>query len=92
MNSEYPFYVYILSSNSHELLIGFTDNLKLRIAEHRASTTRASRVFQLVHMEGFHDPLEALHRQAQLKAWPRARKHAFIDRFNPTWRDLAQDL
>ncbi len=67
MDREYPFYVYILSSKSDELLIGFTDNLKQRSAEHRSSpATRASRILHLVHVEGFLDPLEALHRQAEI--------------------------
>jgi len=32
---EYKFWVYILSNRSHILYIGMTNNLRVRIAEHR---------------------------------------------------------
>jgi putative endonuclease len=32
---EYHFYVYILASRSRTLYIGFTNNIRLRISQHR---------------------------------------------------------
>ena len=34
-NREYQFYVYILSSRSRDLYIGMTNNLRLRVSQHR---------------------------------------------------------
>ncbi len=34
---EYHFYVYIMASRSHDLYVGFTNNIFRRVSEHRAA-------------------------------------------------------
>ena len=95
MDRDYPLYVYVLSSKTRQLLIGFAYDLKQRLREHRelaAINRRTPPHTRLVHFEGFLDPLQAVHREAELKTWPLARRQALIERANPTWRDLSEDL
>ncbi len=45
----------------------------------------------LVYYEGYATRDEALTRERQMKVW-RAWKIELIERFNPGWRDLFEDL
>ena len=42
----------------------------------------------LVYFEEHANMVEAIVREKQLKKWPRARKIARIENFNPDWREL----
>jgi putative endonuclease len=54
--------------------------------------TRHHGVHTLVFVE-FHDTMEgAILREKQLKKWRRAWKLEMIERDNPQWRDLYEDL
>jgi putative endonuclease len=46
----------------------------------------------LVHYETYDDVRNAIQREKNLKKWPRAWKIALIERHNPDWRDLYDDL
>ena len=46
----------------------------------------------LVHAEPFDDIVLAIEREKRLKRWRRAWKLALIERDNPTWRDLYEDI
>jgi putative endonuclease len=89
--------VYILASERNgTLYVGVTSDLTRRIWEHKTDVaegfTRHYRVHSLVHAE-FHETMaEAILREKQVKKWNRAWKLRLIERANPTWRDLAQDL
>ncbi len=89
--------VYILASERNgTLYVGVTSDLTRRIWEHKTDVaegfTRHYRVPSLVHAE-FHETMaEAILREKQVKKWNRAWKLRLIERANPTWRDLAQDL
>jgi putative endonuclease len=91
------FYVYIVASRRNgTLYIGHTDDLARRIWEHqekvRPGFTRKYDVGILVWYE-VHDTREsALVRERQMKKWRRLWKLELIERTNPGWRDLAQDL
>ena len=89
--------VYILaSSRNGTLYIGVTSNLRQRIADHKTNTnegfTKRYGVHLLVHVEFFSDMITAITREKQLKKWNRAWKVALIEKENPTWRDLWDDL
>jgi putative endonuclease len=88
------FYVYILASDSRDLFVGVTNNLVARIIEHRRAHDPYRRVFRqagarLVHVEAAGQARDAMRREKQLKGWTRRRKIRLIERFNPTWEDLA---
>jgi putative endonuclease len=92
-----PFFVYILASKRNgTLYIGVTNNLARRIAEHRAKLvpgfTRKYGVDLLVYFEAFESILEARAREHAMKRWRRAWKIQLIERLNPDWRDLSDQL
>jgi putative endonuclease len=68
------YYVYVLeSSNDHNLYVGYTKDLKKRIAEHNAGkveSTRNRKPMKLVYWEGSLSQKDALKRETYLKtAW-----------------------
>jgi len=89
--------VYILASQRNgTLYVGVTSDLARRAWEHRSevaeSFTRRYGVHRLVFAE-FHDTMDgAILREKQLKKWRRAWKLDLIERDNPQWRDLYEDL
>jgi putative endonuclease len=91
------YYVYILSSKFiGTLYIGVTNNLQRRLVEHRngdySEFTSRYNVFNLVYMESYQDIREGLEREKRLKAWRRQWKINLINKNNPNWRDLSDDL
>jgi putative endonuclease len=89
---EYEFFVYILASKSRTLYIGVTNNLILRLQQHKEGTTSFTsryKVTRLVYFERFHYIDKAIARETELKHWNRAEKISLIQKHNPTWQDLA---
>src|SRR5262249_44570575 len=89
--------VYILASRRNgTLYIGVTSDLVRRIWQHRsnaiASFVQDYGVHRLVLAE-FHNTMEAaILRGKRLKKWRRAWKLELIERHNPQWRDLYDEL
>ena len=54
--------------------------------------TKTYGIVMLVYYEEYSSILEARAREATLKRWRRAWKMELIDKFNPDWRDLAEEL
>jgi putative endonuclease len=91
------FFVYIVASRRNgTLYIGMTDDLPRRIWQHRTGVlpgfTRTYGVKMLVWYELHETRDSAFTRERRLKKWNRAWKLQLIERFNPTWRDLFDDL
>jgi putative endonuclease len=89
-------YVYILSSGFKRLYIGVTNDLQLRVAQHKGhkypnSFTARYGIDQLVYFERFVLMTAAIAREKELKGWTRAKKIALIVASNPTWKDLSED-
>ena len=92
-----PFFVYILANKRNgTLYVGVTNNLARRLSEHKAKLvpgfTRKYELDQLVYFEAFDSILEARAREHSLKRWRRASKIALIEKLNPDWRDLTDEL
>ena len=91
------FCTYILASGRNgTLYTGSTEDLINRAVEHRDKLrqgfTARYGVDQLVWHE-IHDTREdAFIRERQIKKWNRAWKLELIERSNPGWRDLFDDL
>ncbi len=89
--------VYILANRRNgTLYTGVTNDLSRRAWEHRSDAvegfTRRYGVKMLVYVE-FHDTMpEAIQSEKRLKKWRRAWKLELIERHNPQWRDLYDDL
>jgi putative endonuclease len=91
------FFVYILASRRNgTLYIGMTDDLARRVWEHRLGVvpgfTRKYGVKMLVWYETHESRETAFQRERQLKNWNRAWKLELIERFNPNWNDLFDQL
>jgi putative endonuclease len=91
------YYVYILASQRNgTLYIGVTNGLVRRVYEHRTHAvpgfTRRYEVDQLVWFESHDDVTAAIQREKNLKHWLRQWKIALIERGNPTWRDLYDEI
>jgi len=86
------FYVYVLASRSRRLYVGVTNDLLVRLAQHREGRcgfTARYRIRRLVYFETTGNVMSAIEREKQIKSWRRAKKVALIAASNPTWDDLA---
>ncbi len=91
------FYVYILASKRNgTLYAGSSDDLSRRMIEHKAHTlskfTAKYDVTQLVWFEEHETRESAFTRERQIKVWKRASKIELIERSNPGWRDLTENI
>lgn len=89
--------VYILASQRNgTLYIGVTSALVKRTWEHRNDVTegftKKYNVHRLVYYELHGDMAAAIAREKQLKKWNRTWKLRLIERHNPTWHDLWEDV
>jgi predicted GIY-YIG superfamily endonuclease/uridine kinase len=77
-----PFFVYILRCADGSYYTGHTDNLELRMAQHRAGEipgyTQDRRPVDLAFSAEVGSRSEALERERQIKRWSRAKKEALV--------------
>ena len=91
------YYVYLLASRKDgPLYLGVTNDLIRRTFEHRSKATHGftSRynITKLVWFEIYDDPISAITREKEIKKWRRAWKVALIEKENPNWDDLYQNI
>ena len=90
------YHIYIMASASRVLYIGVTNDLAVRVYQHKHKRvpgfTARYRVTELVYFEAFGDIRAAIVREKQMKGWLRARKVSLIKSFNPRWEDLSRNL
>jgi putative endonuclease len=89
--------VYIMANQPNgTLYVGVTSDLLSRIYDHQQSRfdgfAKKYGCKTLVWWEEHHDINLAIKREKQLKAWERKWKLELIEKENPTWRDLYDDL
>lgn len=91
------YYVYILASKRNgTLYVGVTNNLVRRVYEHRNGLvdgfTKKYGVKDLVYFEETNDVKEAIIREKRLKTWKRKWKIELIEKSNPNWLDLYNEI
>ena len=91
------YYVYIVSNKPRgSLYIGFTSGLPKRAWEHKNKVvkgfTERYNLDRLVHFEVFADPENAIKREKNLKKWNRDWKIELIEKTNPEWTDLYEEI
>ncbi len=91
------YYVYILTNRRNTLLyVGVTNSLQRRIREHKSGIvegfTKQYKIDKLVYYEMCHSAEDAIRREKQLKGWKREKKIALIERMNPWWKDLGEEI
>src|ERR1700722_1462939 len=88
------YWVYIVASRTGTLYIGMTNNLFVRVGQHKSGEIEgfSSKYHcdRLVYWESFDDVLLAIDREKQLKGWRRSKKIGLIEAMNPRWGDLAE--
>ncbi len=90
-------FVYILASKPHgTLYVGVTSDLSRRMTAHRSSAvegfTKTYNVKRLVYFEAHGYVADAIMREKQLKKWKRLWKIRLIEKTNPMWRDLSDQI
>jgi putative endonuclease len=91
------FFVYVLANRPKGVLyVGVTNDLVRRIFEHRTNAapgfTSKYGLMRLVYYEEYASILEARAREYALKRWRRAWKFELVEKVNPSWRDLYDEL
>jgi putative endonuclease len=91
------FWVYILASKRNgTLYVGMTDNLVKRVWIHKSGVlpgfTTKHGVKTLVWHEEHESRESAFTRERQIKKWNRAWKLELVEKINPDWRDLYDEI
>jgi putative endonuclease len=91
------FYVYILATERNgTLYVGMTDDLVKRVWQHRNNLrkgfTQRYGVKNLVWHETHESRETAFVRERLIKKWNRAWKLDMIEKTNPQWRDLWDEI
>jgi len=86
----------VASGRNGSLYVGSTDALYVRTLQHRAGTfdghTQKYGISQLVWFEPHPTRDAAFRRERRIKEWQRVWKLELIEKTNPGWRDLFDDL
>lgn len=91
------YYVYITTNKYNTVLYtGVTRDLVRRVYEHRQKLadgfTKRYNLNKLVYYEVFYDPQNAIEREKAIKAKRRKKKIELIEKVNPGWRDLWDEI
>jgi len=89
--------IYILTNkNNNVLYTGVTSNLVKRIWEHKNKIvegfSKKYNLHKLVYYEFFENINQAIIREKQIKAGSRKKKFDLINKFNPDWKDLYNQI
>ena len=79
------FYVYILRCSDGSFYVGHTDNIDVRISQHKQGVfvncyTYTRRPVELVYVETFGTRDEAFAAERQIKGWTKRKKMALINK------------
>lgn len=90
-------YVYLLMNKTDTVIYtGVTRDLQKRVYEHKQSLikgfTSKYNVNKLVYYEVFDDIVGAIIREKQIKSGSREKKIKLIEKVNPEFEDLYQEL
>ena len=101
MKTGHHYAVYITTNKNRTVLyIGVTNNLKVRLSQHKAGAEQSNpssfngkyKAYYLIYYEHFTEIIHAITREKQLKKWRREKKVALINSFNPEWRFLEDEI
>jgi putative endonuclease len=89
--------VYMLANKKNgTIYIGVTSDLKRRMIEHRSGLVEGFAqeydVKKLVYFEQYKYIDKAVTREKQLKNWKREWKIVLIEKQNPDWNDLCEEI
>jgi putative endonuclease len=90
-------FVYIMASKRNgTLYVGYTNDLARRVYEHKNNLVKGFTNKYTVHMLVYYELCEsfdsAVQREKQIKEWKRSWKLELIEKVNPLWKDLYDEL
>jgi putative endonuclease len=89
-------FVYIMANSRPTLYTGVTSNLIQRVYQHKNNLvqgfTAKYNLHKLVYFETYDTIQEAIIREKQIKDINRSDKIAMINKLNPTFRDLYNEI
>ena len=90
-------YVYILfNKRNGALYTGVTSNLIKRIYEHKEKIiegfSKRYEVDKLGYYEEYETIILAIEREKQIKSWSRKKKLELVEKVNPKWMDLYEEI
>lgn len=96
-NKMKQYFVYMLASKRNgTLYIGVTNNLIRRVYEHKKKLvegfTKKYNVQLLVYYETYNNIIEAIKREKAMKKWYRKWKVELIEKNNPEWKNLYEEI
>ena len=85
------------NASNNVLYVGVTADLIVRVDQHKTkafpdSFTAKYNCDKLVYFEPYHRIEEAIAREKNIKDWKREWKDALVNKVNPHWRDLYDEL
>ncbi len=93
------YFVYITTNPAKSVLyVGLTNDMGTRLQQHFEEKGRqktfAGRYFcfNLIYYERHQYVLNAISREKEIKKWRREKKEALINKFNPEWRFLNEEI
>jgi putative endonuclease len=91
------YFVYMMSNRNNKVLYcGVTNNLVRRVYEHKNKIiegfTKKYNVGKLVFHESFNNINDAIAAEKRIKGWVRRKKNELIEKNNPEWRDLSEEI
>ncbi len=89
--------VYMMTNKKDgTLYIGVSNNLARRVYEHKNGLidgfTKKYHLHHLVYYEPYNDPTGAILREKQMKKWHRRWKIELIEKKNPEWKDIYNEI
>jgi len=91
------YFIYIMT-NTHDTVLytGVTSDLANRVLQHKSGVggifTRKYNIHKLVYYEVGNDIYDAVAREKQIKGGSRQKKIDLINRSNPEWKDLFEEI
>jgi len=89
-------YVYIMANSRPTLYTGVTSNLPSRVYQHKNNLvkgfTAKYKLHDLIYYEALDTIMSAIIREKQIKDMNRNEKLAMIKKFNPTFKDLYEEI
>jgi putative endonuclease len=91
------YYVYIITNKKNgALYIGVTSDIVKRVWEHKQKFidgfTKRYNIYKLIYFEQFIESMNAIKREKRLKKYNRQWKIDLIEKRNPQWNDLYEQI
>ena|SRR5699024_34791 len=91
------YHLYMMTNAQHTVLYtGMSGDLTKRIWQHKQRKiegfTKRYNVTKLIYVEDYRQVEDAIDREKQIKGWTRKKKERLINRVNPGWRDVYEEV